>query len=222
MPLAVTMYNAAGASFMRTSTRPITAEELLRMPEDGFQYELVKGRLVQLMLPGAEHGIIEVRLCVALADHVERHDLGLVVAGDTGFKLESDPDTVRGPDVAFVRAGRVPPTGIPKGFWDGAPDLAVEILSPSNTASQIKEKLAEYLGLGSSQVWVVDPRRKTTTIHQRDAAPQVLGEEDQIDGGDLLPGFRYPVARLFAGLQQPATKPESRIPTPESRQNRSR
>lgn len=185
---------------MRAPTRTITADELLHIPEDGFQYELVKGRLVKVMAAGAEHGVIEIRLITVLTDHVERNELGLVFPGDTGFKLESDPDTVRAPDVAFVRAGRIPPTGVPKGFWEGAPDLAVEILSPTNTAAQIREKLAEYLSLGSTQVWVVDPRRKTVTIHQRDVAPRVLNEGDEIDGGDLLPGFRYPVARLFAGL----------------------
>lgn len=182
---------------MAQETRVVTAEDLLQMPDDGYRYELVAGRLRKMTRPGSLHGAISMRLGSAIAVHVDRYRLGVVLA-DSGFKLESDPDTVRGPDVAFVRRGRIPADGIPTGYWRGAPDLAVEVRSPHDVRSEIDEKIEQYLQTGVTQVWFVEPRPRRVTVYRPDAPPLVLGETDTLDGGDLLPGFRYPLSRLFS------------------------
>src|SRR5688572_4499350 len=188
------MYNSdENGAAMAQETRVITADELFRMP-DGDKYELVGGRLRKMTPPGSIHGVVEIRLGAALANHVDENHLGVVFAGDTGFKLASNPDTVRGPDVAFVARSRVPAGGIPVAYWPGAPDLAVEVLSPSETRSEIDEKIEEYLRGGTRQVWVVDPARRRVTIHRPNGAPQLLSEADTLEGADLLPGFRYPLS----------------------------
>jgi Uma2 family endonuclease len=116
---------------------------------------------------------------------------------DTGFKLESDPDTVRAPDVAFIARDRIPAGGVPKAFWQYAPDLAAEVLSPSDRRSEVNEKISQYLRLGVKVVWFVEPSPRRVTIFRPGEPPQILGETDTLDGGDLLPGFCYPLARLF-------------------------
>jgi Uma2 family endonuclease len=184
---------------MAQETRAITADELFRMRDDGFhKYELVAGRLRTMTPAGSLHGVISMRLAVAIGAHVEQHRLGLVFAADTGFRLESAPDTVRAPDVAFVSRERIPASGIPKAFWPGAPDLAVEVLSPTDVRSEIDEKIEQYLATGVRQVWFVEPSARRVTIHRPDVPPRVLDERDTLDGADLLPGFQYPLPRLFS------------------------
>jgi Uma2 family endonuclease len=184
---------------MAQATRLITADELFHLPDDGYhRYELVAGKLVVMMPAGSLHGAISSRLTAALCTHVDEWRLGAVMTADTGFKLESDPDTVRAPDVAFVSRGRIPADGLPKAFWRGAPDLAVEVLSPSDSLAEAHEKIAEYLRLGTKQVWFVEPSLREVTVHRPGQAPDTLGETDTLDGGDLLPGFRYPLSRLFS------------------------
>lgn len=182
---------------MGQETRVITAEELLRMRDDGWKYELVAGRLLRMTPPGGVHGAVAVRLGAAIAAFVDEHRLGIVFV-ETGFKLANNPDTVRGPDVAVVVRNRIPATGIPKGYWQGAPDLAVEVLSPDDLRSEISEKIEQYLETGARQVWVVEPSVRRVTVYRPGASPQVLSETDTLDGGDLLPGFEYPIARVFA------------------------
>ncbi|HMD33411.1 MAG TPA: Uma2 family endonuclease [Vicinamibacterales bacterium] len=183
---------------MAQGTRTITADELFWMPDDGFhRYELVAGQLRTMTPAGSLHGVVGMRLAVALGAYVDQHELGVLFAADTGFKLASNPDTVRAPDVAFVRRERIPATGIPRTFWPGAPDLAVEVLSPTDERSEVNEKIADYLAAGVAYVWFVEPSSRRVTIHQRNAPPRVLGEADTLDGGDLLPGFRYPLSKLF-------------------------
>ena len=188
---------------MQAPARLTTADDLLRMPDttpDGFQLELVKGELRRTRLPGIRHGVIEMRLGQALANHVDQARLGVIVPGDTGFKLEVNPDTVRFPDIGFVRRERIQAAGIMDGYWPGAPDLAIEILSPSDSVQAIREKVSQYLDHGTSEVWFVEPKAARVTIHRRNSPPQPLGLGDEIDGGDLLPGFRLAVATLFAEL----------------------
>ena len=183
---------------MSQQTRTVTAEELWGMPDDGYhRYELDRGRLLTMTPAGGLHGLIASRLHVALATHVNEGRLGIVVSADTGFKLESNPDTVRAPDLAFIASDRIPMTGIPEGFWRGAPDLAVEVLSPSDRRSEVNEKIAQYLRLGVKQVWFVEPSPRRVTVHVPDQLPQVLHESDTLDGGELLPGFRYSLSNLF-------------------------
>jgi len=176
----------------------ITADELLRMPDDGYRYELVAGRLRKMTPAGSLHGAIGSRLAAAIGVHVDQHRLGVVFGADTGFTLARDPDTVRAPDVAFVSRARIPVAGIPTGYWSGPPDLAVEVLSPTDVRSEIADKIDEYLQSGVRQVWFVDPAARQVTIHRPNAAPETFGEGETIDGGDVLPGFRYPPSRLFA------------------------
>lgn len=183
---------------MAQATRLITADELLHMPDDGFhRYELVEGRLLTMSTAGSRHGVIGNRLAAALTMHVEAERLGVVFAADTGFKLESDPDTVRAPDVSFVSRDRIPPAGIPETYWPGAPDLAVEVMSPSDRRSEINEKIAQYLRLGVREVWFVEPRPRRLTIYRPDRPPVTLHDADTLHGGDLLPEFEYQLSRLF-------------------------
>lgn len=151
---------------------------------------------------GGEHGIIIGRLTVALGHYVEENDLGEVFGAETGFKLASNPDTVLGPDIAFVSNEKIPQSGIPVSFWSGAPDLAVEVVSPGNTRREIEEKVEEYLSAGVSLVWIINPKRRTVTVHQANAEPATLAESDMLDGADVVPGFQYSVARLFTRKRQ--------------------
>ena len=185
---------------MSTATRLMTADELLIMPHGDFRYELVKGELRQMSPSAGPHGIVVARLTGALVQHVEAHDLGEVFGAETGFKLESDPDTVRAPDVSFISRERLPAGDFPGGFWTIPPDLAVEVLSPDDRPKQVAEKIAQYFAAGVRAVWVADAKRRTFTMHRVGVAPVVLTEEDEIDGGDIVPGFRYKVAKLFARI----------------------
>jgi len=175
-----------------------TVEELLALGEEA-RYELIEGRLVPMSPTGLLHGDVELALAAALRAFVHPRRLGRVVVGEVGFVLRRDPDTVRAADVAFIRAERLPPEGLPTGFFEGAPDLAVEILSPSDRYPDLLYKISQWLEAGTQQVWVVDPARRTVTIFQPDGTLRLLHEPDELDGGDLLPGFRCPVRDLFAG-----------------------
>src|SRR4051794_39092696 len=175
---------------MITKPNPMTAEDLWRMPSDGQRHELVRGELTTMAPTGADHGYVSNNFSFLLTSHVKAQKLGEVFAAETGFRLAKSPDTVRGADVAFVRADRIPPGGRPKGFFDGAPDLAVETISPSDTLQEVEDKVDEYLQAGALLVLVLNPRRKTITVHQRNAPPILLHESDNFDAGNVVPGFR--------------------------------
>jgi Uma2 family endonuclease len=182
---------------MRTEVQARTAEELFRMPSDNYRYELVKGELRKMTPAGARHGSIITRLLSALVQHVDALDLGEVFGPDTGFKIAESPDTVRAPDIAFVNKGRIPAGELTEKFWPGAPDLAVEVISPTDTLYELDEKIEEYITSGVTLVWVVNPKKHTVTVYQPGTGPKVLGESDQLDGSPLLLDFQYPVAKLF-------------------------
>jgi Uma2 family endonuclease len=172
-----------------------TAEQLLKAGDIG-RCELVQGELIMMSLAGANHGQIANSVAYVLTDHVERQKLGSVFAAETGFLISRDPDSVRAPDVAFVKVERlhlVPQ----RGYFPGAPDLAVEVLSPDDPASDVMAKVQDWLDAGTSAVWIVDPQCKTVTIHRRGAAVQMLRESDDLTADDLLPGFRVPVVEVF-------------------------
>jgi Uma2 family endonuclease len=182
---------------MQTEIQPRTAEELFRMPDDGFKHELVKGELRTMTPAGGKHGSLVIKLASLLLQHVETHTLGEVFGPDTGFKIADSPDTVRAPDVAFVRQERIPDGELTEKFWPGAPDLAVEVVSPTDTLYELDEKIEEYLASGVTLVWVVNPKKRTVTVYRPGTSPEVLGESDQLDGQPVLPAFQYPVAKLF-------------------------
>jgi Uma2 family endonuclease len=182
---------------MSTTLQQFTADELFAMPDDGFRYELVKGELRKMSPAGSEHGAIIVNVTVLLGQHVKRNNLGVCFGAETGFKIASDPDTVRAPDVAFVSRGRIPETGIPKKFWPGAPDLAVEVLSPGDTAEEVEEKVEDWLSAGARAVWVVSPKRRGVSVYRSMTDVTRLSESDELDGGDVVPDFRCKVSEIF-------------------------
>lgn len=183
---------------MSITTQLITAEDLLTMPDGGARYELVEGELRKLPPAGNIHGNRTMRLGWRLAQYVEMNELGVVFAAETGFKLRSNPDTVRAPDISFINKKRVEEAGEFEGFWPGAPDLAVEVVSPGDTYTEVGEKVEEYLRAGVQAVWVVDPRRRTITVYLSLSDITILGEPDTLSGGNLIPGFRCKVAEIFA------------------------
>lgn len=177
---------------MRDTTPLVTAEELPAIvPRDDYRYELVAGRVVRMSPPGWQHGVIVVRLLELLAGHVRERRLGALVT-EVGFKLRSNPDTVRGPDISFVRQDRLP-AGKKRDYWSGAPDLAIEVLSPSDTPGDIDAKVNDYLSTGVSVVVVIDPDAETVTRYRPGPESQVMRRGEALDLSDVLPGFRCAV-----------------------------
>ena len=183
---------------MSTPTELLTADDLLRKPHDGYRYELVKGELIKEPPSGNIHGKRAMRLGWRLAQHVEGNDLGVVFAAETGFRLATNPDTVRAPDVAFVTRTRIEQAGEFEGFWPGAPDLAVEVISPGDLYSEVEEKVEQYLNAGARAVWVVDPRLRTITVYTSLTDIMILSENDTLDSEDTIPRFSCPLAEVFA------------------------
>lgn len=175
----------------------MTADDLLRLPKQGYLYELVEGVLVTLNPAGSAPAITAARIVRRLDDVADRQKLGIVGGADWGFKLRSDPDTVRAPDAAFVCAGRIPSAGIPPGFWPGAPDLAVEVLSPSHTFAARLEKVQEYLDAGTRLVWLVEPDPRRLTVFRPGERTVSLHADDMVDGGDVLPGFHLLLSEIW-------------------------
>jgi Uma2 family endonuclease len=179
-----------------------TADDLLKMPESGVRYELVAGELRTMTPASGAHGLVVGRVFGALYQHIQGQHLGEVFPGATGFLLKRNPDTVRAPDVAFISADRLPAEGIGPGFLQLAPDLAVEVISPTDTVSELGEKVEEYIAVGVRAIWIVDPANRTVTVHEAGRAVRILRESDALEGGDVVPGFRCPVADLFAGVRR--------------------
>lgn len=151
-----------------------------------------------MMSPGGfEHGCVTMDIGAPLREFVNRKSLGKVTGAETGFCIARDPDTVRAPDVGFVRAERVPAEPV-KGYFPGAPDLAVEVLSPDDRASEVLAKVQDWLGAGCRRVWVVDPRTRTVTVYRSRSEIAVLSESERLSDDELLPGFQLAVAEIFA------------------------
>ena len=181
---------------MATTHQITTAEQLLQAPDLG-RCELLRGELVMMSPAGFEHGRIIGNITGPLATYVRQKKLGVVAGAETGFQIARDPDTVRAPDVAFVRAGRVPPTPTP-GFFQGAPDLAVEVLSPTDRAGDLLAKVHEWLAAGCRAVWVIDPGARTVSVYRRRDQMVVWNVSDALAGDDIVPGFTLPVGEIFA------------------------
>lgn len=177
--------------------RPLTAEDLPHLPPEEERSELVAGSLVREPPPGGEHGGIAVTVAWHLYSFVREHRSGRVF-GEAGYVLASDPDTVRAPDASFVSARRLA-TGAWRGpYFVGAPDLAIEVVSPGDTAREVEGKVGEYLAAGGRAVWAIDPRRETVTVHEPGRQPITLGRGEVLDGAPCLPGLRLPVAEIFS------------------------
>ena len=182
---------------MSTTIQQMTAEDLLKMPDDGFRYELVRGDLRRMSPAGHKHGRIAMKVATRLDNHVTANQLGAVYAAETGFLISSDPDTVRAPDVAFVSQQRLDETGDIDGYWPGAPDLVVEVISPTDTYTEVDEKVLEWLAAGARLVIVVNPRKHSATVYRSLSAIAVLTENDMLDGGDVVLGWSMPVKDIF-------------------------
>ena len=181
--------------------RLMTAEELFELPDDGYRSELVDGEIIRMTPTGAEHGVLSIRIGRLLDEHVSAQGLGVCCGAETGFILRRDPDVVRSPDAAFVAAARIPKTGIPRTYWPFAPDLAVEVVSPSDGLAAVQARVAEYLAAGTRLVWLVEPAAEVVRVYRSPHDLHVLRDDDELNGDDVLPGFRCVVKRLFLPRQ---------------------
>ena len=174
----------------------ITGDQLFAMGDIG-PAELVKGEIIPQMPTGHEHGFIESLIVYFLTRFIRKRNLGRVVTGEVGIYVERDPDTVRAADVAFISHDRYAQVQS-AGFLDIAPELVVEIMSPSNTWSEVHEKLAEYFAAGVNIMWVVDPRLQQIHVFRALDDVSLLTKEDTLTGEGVLPGFELALSELFA------------------------
>jgi Uma2 family endonuclease len=174
----------------------MTAEQLAELTDDRYKKsELVKGELIVMSPTGFEHGIVSARIAQILNDFVRARGLGYICGAETGFILQRNPDTVRAPDVAFVRKEKV--SALPTSFAEFATDLAVEIVSPTDRSSEMEQKISEYLAAGTRLVWVVYPMTKTVYVYGPGRAIQRLSASETLSGEDVLPGFSITVSEFF-------------------------
>src|SRR5215212_980408 len=188
---------------MSTTTRLITADELLVMPHRDEQgndciLELFRGEVRRMSPSGITHGVFCTELAIDIGGFVKANDLGIVCGAETGFIVERDPDSVLGADVAFISHERLAKIENPDKFGPFAPDLAVEVLSPGNRPSEIAGKIALYFGAGARAVWVFNPKERTAAVYASPTDVRILNEQETLDGGDVLPGFTLDLAKLFA------------------------
>lgn len=182
---------------MTTNSKLMTADELLLLPDDGMRHELIRGELRTMPPAGAGHGDHTSVFDGSLGPFVRTGKLGRVLAGEPGFVLTTDPDTVRAPDVAFIRRSRLPEGRLPRGYFHGAPDLAVEVISPNDVYAEVEKKANEWLEHGTLVVFVVNPRRKVVAVHRPGQPAVILGMEDTLNAEDVVPGWSLAVRDLF-------------------------
>jgi Uma2 family endonuclease len=183
---------------MATDAR-LTAQDLLRLGGTDVRRELVNGRVIEMPPHNFAHGEITGRISRRLIEHVERTRAGRVVVGDVGFILSvpGDPERVRGPDVAYVSQERLPDTQHRETFFAGAPDLTVEILSPTDVGADIQQKVRDYLDAGARLVWLIAPESKTVTVYRADGSARLLRDQDTLQGDTVLPGLAIPLREIF-------------------------
>ena len=175
----------------------LTGEDLWKIVADGSRYELSCGELVAMTPVGIRHLIVASKLDRLLGSYVEEKGLG-VVGPEGGFYLRRNPDIVRAPDVAFISKARLDKEGIPDKFADFPPDLAIEVLSPDDTATEVQKKVEEYLTAGVPLVWIADPAIQRVTVYRSLQDIKILSADQYLDGGDVIAGFRIKVAEIFA------------------------
>lgn len=180
-----------------TSTALMTAEELLSLPDDDLRHELINGELIAMPLPKFPHGRVAMRLGGPLAQFILDHDLGEPFISEVGFQLTWNPDTVLGPDLSFISKERLKEVGEVAGYWQGPPDLAVEVLSPGDRRGKVNKKILQWLVFGTRQVWIVDPRHRTVTVYRTETDIATFSGSDYLEAQDLLPGFRISLDRIF-------------------------
>jgi Uma2 family endonuclease len=175
----------------------VTADQLLHMPDDGIRRELVQGELREMTPSGSEHGYVAAKLAVFIGTFVEEKRLGATFAAETGFLLATNPDTVRAPDLAYVDRDRVIGQLKHSGYFPGAPDLAMEVISPGDSYAEVEAKVETWLEAGCRMVVVVNPRNRTMKVYRTPTSVCVLHIDDSFDGADVLPGFRLPLKQIF-------------------------
>jgi Uma2 family endonuclease len=181
-----------------STTSQFTAAELLALPMGmGKRYELVLGELRVMSPAGWRHGNVISNLHGLLESHVRRHDLGMMFGAETGFRLTRNPDTVRAPDIAFIARQNLPDEMPHEAFWPGAPDLAVEVLSPDDRTGEVDEKIEAWLTSGAAAVWIVDPKLRTVTIYKTENDVLVRAMGQSLDGGDVVRGFNCAVDEIY-------------------------
>ncbi len=181
---------------MTAAEKLMTAEQLARTSVPGKVLELIRGHLVVREPPGTRHGAVAANLAFELGGFVRTERLGQVFAQDTGFKIAREPDTVRGPDVAFVSRERL--DHIPEeGYAELAPDLVIEVLSPSDRPGAVLAKIGDFLAAGTRLAWLIDPRRREARIFRADGSVAVIGAEGALDGEDVVAGFSCPLAAVL-------------------------
>ena len=180
-----------------TKSKLMTAEELLAMPDDGYRYELIRGELVKMAPASHEHGREGNRVNVSMSVQVYANDLGETYAAETAFLLARSPDHVLGPDGAFVRKKRADAARDVPGAFPGPPDLAIEVISPTDRLTRVADKVQDWLEHGTLMVIVVNPRNQTVQVHTPDGIVE-LTEADTLDGGDVVPGWSMAVADIFS------------------------
>ncbi len=173
----------------------MTAEELLKLPDDGYRHELIKGELLTMSPSGYEHGRVVGNLTIGLGHYVQTKDLGDICGAETGFKLESNPDTVRAPDIAFIPKERLSVRS--RGFGSGAPYLVIEVLSPDDRKNEVEQKTLQWLAGGAASVWLVNPGKRTVEVIRAEGRRKLFHESDDLVDEDTVPGFRIEVSKIF-------------------------
>jgi len=191
---------------MTVSAKPVTAADLAALPRGKERHELVRGELRAMPPTGRDHGFVESDIFRLLANFVEEHELGFVTPGDSGYLISRNPDTVRAPDVGFISASRAREIASQEHYWALAPDLAVEVLSPSDTTYEVDEKTQEWLAAGSRAVWIVNPRQRTILVFKPASNPVLYRAGEVLDASDVVPGFQLKVDVAFAKLSANATR----------------
>ena len=181
------------------NSKALTDEQFMSLPEDSNCYEYVDGELVIVANSGLEHGYLAVTLSCFLTIFVRNHKLGVTCDSSTAFKMKTG--NKRSPDLAFIAKERLQGLKrLPKGFFDGAPDLAVEIISPNNTFEEIHNKLVDYFENGTRLVWVILPDEECVLVYRKPKPSKLLQLEDSLDGEDVIPNFNLPLSELFQEL----------------------
>ena len=175
----------------------MTAEQLFELPDDGMRHELVEGELTTMAPAGGPHGRVASRIDILVGHYVLGNRLGETYAAETGFLIGRDPDTVRAPDFALIRTGRVPDES-EIGFYSTVPDLVVEVVSPSDRAGDVHQKALVWVDAGVRLVWVVYPKTKTLAVHRRgDVVTMLRGDDAELSGEDVLPGLTLRLGDIF-------------------------
>ena len=184
----------------RQPGRLLTAEEFFELPKDDGRYELVRGRVVRIPPDFFSARMVAMTLATSVTVIVRQHKLDVCGGEAGGVRTRTGPDTVRAPDFTFISTDRLPPGGIPLRWYPIAADLVVEVLSPSDRFVNVLRKVQEYLAAGVRLIWVINPSERSAVVFRPNVPPEIITGDGALDGEDVLPGFRLPLAELWEGL----------------------